>query len=386
MVGPSMKQKLYIVFDKMPIRASGGLVATYETFVQLMGGEFDIELVEVFSNPEADIEAFKRLPIHTLSQCAIDDRFFRAFLYAKRKQFKRAFWALWSALWFFLFIPIARVKTNKLLKNTHVIAASPAAAIFLGSKVRFIQEIHTGYEYFFGNNPRGSMQAKLMAKPALTVFRNKADANKAISHFPATYIYNCVIAEESSSPYPLKALTHKAVYVGRLEEQKDPMRLLECAKQMKEYMPDFKLDIYGGGSMLPEVEKAICNMGLQNTVSLKGFVTNKAITRGYDVLWLVSRVEGFGLVLIEAASNMTPTISVNWGPAVQEVILDGQSGYVVESNEELVNRTIKLMSNLDERNRLAENALKHYQENFTARNYVERWKQILKEAYPEKID
>ena len=52
-------KKLYIVFDQIPNKSSGGLVATYISLVKLLEKEYDIEIISIFDcNPE-NKEQFK---------------------------------------------------------------------------------------------------------------------------------------------------------------------------------------------------------------------------------------------------------------------------------------------------------------------------------------
>ena len=66
------------------------------------------------------------------------------------------------------------------------------------------------------------------------------------------------------------------------------------------------MDIYGDGPLFLTLQEKIKQMGLQETVYLKGFVDNKAIYQKYDLLWITSTFEGFGLVVIEAMANGIP--------------------------------------------------------------------------------
>lgn len=62
----------------------------------------------------------------------------------------------------FASIPLARIITNRLLRNEAVISAAPAPSIFIGSSVRFILEIHSSFEYFWGESFLGRMQSIMM--------------------------------------------------------------------------------------------------------------------------------------------------------------------------------------------------------------------------------
>ena len=59
-------KKLYIVFDQIPNKSSGGLVATYISLVKLLEKEYDIEIISIFDcNPE-NKEQFKNNKINIM--------------------------------------------------------------------------------------------------------------------------------------------------------------------------------------------------------------------------------------------------------------------------------------------------------------------------------
>ncbi len=80
--------------------------------------------------------------------------------------------------------------------------------------------------------------------------------------------------------------------------------------------------------------------------------------------------EPFGMVMIEAMSCGTPVVAFNRG-AVPEVVKDGLTGFVVNTEEEMVD-AIKKVENLDRRQcRL------HVEKNFTIQIMIDRYEQAL---------
>lgn len=371
-------KKLYIVFDKIPSKTSGGLVATYIRLVELLKKDFKIEIISIFDASDEDKEQFKNNKINVLSNYDIDIRFYKFFKYLKRKEFLKFLKGLLSAFYYFLYIPIARYKIKKLIgKDDKVIVSSPSAAIFMSSKVKFILEIHTNYEYFFGNNKLGKMQTSLMAKPNLILFRSKIDAKKASAKFPASYIYNFFDNSVIDKNYDLNDNQNKIIFIGRLEKEKNPLRMLEVAKQLKGYVNDFEIDIYGTGSMKECVQKEIISLGLEKNVIFKGFTTNKSIYQNYSLLLLTSNVEGFPLTIIEAKANGIPTVTSVWGDAVYETVTNGSDGYIADTNEEIVKYILKIFNNDNLRKNLGKGALKDF-DKYSPKCARARWIEILK--------
>lgn len=381
MVTSKQQQKLYIVFDKLPKKNEGGLVATYINLVQELQPYYQIEFVAIFDNGQNDIPEFDNIPLHLFSKKNIDNRFFNALNHLKQRKIRSFFHSLFSGVFFFGSIPINKIRSKKLLKNQMVIASSPAAAMFLSSTIRYILEIHTSFDYFWGKNILGRMQSLLLPPAAITVFRNRHDALKGEKLFPSTYIYNAFNTAGLPCIDFNKSITHSALFVGRLVPEKNPLRLLECAQIVKGAIPDFTLDIYGNGPLFLTLQGKIKQMGLQETVHLKGFVDNKAIYQKYDLLWITSKFEGFGLVIIEAMANGIPCVSTNWGEAVFEIIHHEKTGYIANSNEDFAEYSIDLLTNKDKHRDTAAKALELFQQEFTCCRNTEQWKKLLQKIY-----
>lgn len=369
-------QKVYLIFDVLPLKEAGGLIATYANFVRAFKSEYDITIVSVFKQPPNDVEEFKGLNIITLNKLSIDNRFFNIGHYLKSRSFKKALFALWSSIIFFAYIPFGRLKTKALLRDGITIASSPAAAMFVSKTLRFILEIHTAFEYFWGNNKMGNMQISLISKPTLTIFRSKADAQKANLLFASTYIYNFVYDIEPEPLFNFNIKKNRVLFVGRLTESKNPFMLLDCAARIKQHIQDFELDIYGTGPLETALSAEIHNRNMQNYVHLKGFTNDKTIYRQYSLMWLTSNFEGLPLTVIEAMSNMVPTVSTNWGDAAQE-LFDSNNGSLCNTSEEFVQNTLNLLTDKQKLELYSTNARKKYLSTFTPEAYSNRWHEIL---------
>ena len=373
-------EKLYIIFDQLPRKADGGLVATYARLVEELSGSYEIEIINIFAGEENDIEEFNKVHIAHLCPIKIDNRFYRAFSSLKEGDLRGFAWSLVSFASFFFFAPIARAKTSSLLRNEKVIASSPAAAIFLGRKVRYLLEIHINFEYFWGDNLIGKLQGKLFNPPLLTLFRNKTDAKKGAELFPSSYIYNGFDASHLSLSRNRK--NNSALFVGRLEAQKNPLMLLDCAEQVAHSVPGFTLDIYGTGSLYQRIQAEIEKRNLTHVVTLKGFTSDKSIYSNYEVFWLTSTNEGFGLVLTEAMANKTPVITTNWGDAVEEIVKHGETGFIANSLGEFCNYSTMLLADAQLRDRMGNAGRQDFDQRFSSAQNKIRWLELLDRNYP----
>lgn len=376
MMGTCKNMKtIYIVFDKVPQKEDGGLVATYINLIKEFKDVYKFKFVSVFPATQTNIPEFKDIDIITLSSIPINNQFPHAVSFLKRKQFLRTFSSLLSAIYFFLFIPIGRLKTRNILCNQLVIASSPAAAIFLSSRIEYILEIHSSYHYFWESGPLGKAQVSLIPHPALTLFRTETDAHKAPPCLNPNFIHNAV--EEPAYRTKNKANRPKALFVGRLTPLKNPQMLLRCAQAVQQVIPDFTLDIYGTGELQNELETSITQLGLNNIVSLKGHTDDKGIYSDYDLLWLTSLDEGFGLVIIEAMANKTPTISTYWGDAVYEIIDDQNSGIVAISEEDFIEQSVRLLQDDTLLNKMSQKAYLKFTNDFTQQQHRTKMQEYI---------
>ncbi len=370
-------KKLYIVFDRVPSTSSGGLVATYIRLVELLKHDYDIEIISIFDADQSNKDQFKNNKINVMNGYKINLDFKNILQYVKEKRFLKCLSCIGNILYYFMSIPYNRKKIKNLVKNDKVIVSSPSAAIFMPKQIDFILELHIRYEYFFGTNKLGRLQSKLMTKPHLMLFRSKIDAKKAKKDgYNASYIYNFFDNKDINLDTTIKDRKNKIIFLGRLEKQKNPDKLMRVMCELKKIQPDFTLDIYGTGSLEQYLKKRITELHLENNVFMKGFTTNKNIYQHYSMLVMTSRDEGFPLTVIEAKANATPTVTNIWGDAVYETVKDGIDGFIVDDDKEMAIKISEILNDDTLLDTLCNNSLKEYNQ-FSSATARKRWIQIL---------
>lgn len=373
-------KNIYIVFDKLHSNEAGGLVSAYASLIQLLKDDYTIKVISIINSNLTRHDMFSDCEIINVSK---HDFFPRMEIISDRlKSFKLLLLLkeLFKLLCYFCYIPISRIKMRNMFSSDDIIiVSSPAAGMFMSSKNRFILEIHTKFEYFWGTNKLGRLQSKLMSKPYITVFRTKADMEKASKYFNSTYSYNFINKELFNDTVSIgeKIRKHKIIYMGRFGKEKNLPKMIECAKQLKKQIPDFTLDMYGTGVLVDDIAKLIEENDLSENVHLCGFCNDKNIFDNYSLLWLTSDFEGMSMTIIEAKAKGVPTISTNWGDGVFEVIHDKEDGFVENTVEDIVNRTAELMNDKELLINISKNALKNFDE-FSKENAYKRWIELLK--------
>jgi glycosyltransferase involved in cell wall biosynthesis len=141
--------------------------------------------------------------------------------------------------------------------------------------------------------------------------------------------------EGSDTPKPLRASEPLVVFAGRHIPEKRVPAIVPAIAQVRVRLPDIRALILGDGPERPMVQRAVRDLGLQDVISVPGFVATEvvedALARALCLL-LPSRREGYGLVVVEAAANGTPSVVVaGEDNAAVELIVEGINGVVAPS-------------------------------------------------------
>lgn len=156
--------------------------------------------------------------------------------------------------------------------------------------------------------------------------------------------------------------------VGRLSEQKAPDTFVKAAKLIKEKIPNAYFILVGDGELRDQVEKMIQADGLGSSFLITGWVDNPATyMKIMNVGTLLSRWEGFGLVLPEYMACEVPIIATNVD-AIPNVVQNGKNGILVRKNNfEAVSKVVnELFDESSLRKQLINNAGQIVNEKYNA--------------------
>lgn len=131
-------------------------------------------------------------------------------------------------------------------------------------------------------------------------------------------------SDENAKVNPRKYSTKNILFVGMEWERKGGPILIQAFKRVLEEVPDAKLTIIGC--------RPIVNC---KNVEIIGPIPKDMLWAYYDrcaVFCLPTRREPFGIVFIEAMRYSLPIIGTNIG-AIPELIVDGDSGYLIQIND-----------------------------------------------------
>lgn len=134
------------------------------------------------------------------------------------------------------------------------------------------------------------------------------------------------------SPDPL------VVAVGRLAPVKRYDKLVRAAALARKQVPHLRLEIVGDGYERPVVESAIEEVGGQDWVTLRGYLTDAELVDLYRRAWVVSSAsarEGWGMTLTEAAACGTPAVATRIA-GHEDAVVDGVSGVLASIDGDVV--------------------------------------------------
>jgi glycosyltransferase involved in cell wall biosynthesis len=192
-------------------------------------------------------------------------------------------------------------------------------------------------------------------------------------------IPNAVPVPKFRSPCLFKA--YDILFVGRLTQAKGVDILLKAVKILKnKYSKNLKIAIVGDGHLKEVLNNMAVELGVNKEVKFLGVRKDvNKLMRSSKIFILPSRYEGFGLVVVEAMSNMLPVIASNVG-GIPEIIENGKDGLLVppENPEALAKAIKQLLDDVKMRKELAKNAYKKVKEKYSMETYTKKLLNLYK--------
>ena len=138
--------------------------------------------------------------------------------------------------------------------------------------------------------------------------------------------------QESAAPRPAESIV---LFAGRHIPEKQVPAIVPAIAAARRRVPQLRAVILGDGPEREFVRRRVAELGWEDVIDVPGFVATERVEElmaSAECLLLPSRREGYGMVVIEAASWGTPSIVVA-GPdnAAVELIDEGNNGVVSPS-------------------------------------------------------
>ncbi len=187
---------------------------------------------------------------------------------------------------------------------------------------------------------------------------------------------------------PVKFLTgnkskldnNKIVYIGRLSSEKRVDRLINIFNLASKENKKISLEIYAVGYLEKDIKKQISDLNNPRIKYCGGTDNSKEVLLNSSLLALTSVYEGLSMVCLEAYECGVPVIAFDFGPSTSETIIDKNTGYVIEKeNDEQYKNKLLEYFNLNEKNKKEfSNNTKKFVKRFEVDNIIEEWYKILK--------
>lgn len=174
--------------------------------------------------------------------------------------------------------------------------------------------------------------------------------------------------------YTTKKNDFKLLSIGNLVSKKNHEMLIDVLFYLKKNSHlNFHLDILGFGPLQNTLQKKICDLDLDENITLHGNVSNVAeFLTNSDVYIHTAKYEPFGMVFIEAMASGLPIVSTN-GKGNSNLIIDNYNGFLLNdfSVEEFSIKIEEICLNESLRKKMSDNSLQ-FSSKFSIENYINK--------------
>jgi glycosyltransferase involved in cell wall biosynthesis len=134
-----------------------------------------------------------------------------------------------------------------------------------------------------------------------------------------------------------RSVTPQVIVLGRLVPHKRVEVVLRAAAALRAQHPDLHVDVVGHGYWDPELRAEVSRLHLDDAVSFHGFVDEETKVDLLASAWVnavPSVKEGWGLSVVEAGRQQTPTLAFASAGGLAESVISDVSGVLVEDSQE----------------------------------------------------
>lgn len=171
------------------------------------------------------------------------------------------------------------------------------------------------------------------------------------------------------------------IFLGRMDANKNPERLLDIFSIIHQKRPDVHLYYVGDGERRDLLISRIHEFELEENVHLLGYQQNPfPILKQADVLGMFSNAEGFNLCMLEALVLGVPIVATDVGTA-KLLTNNGKCGQITETNEESARAIIKFINADKDQTRME---CQKFVQRFELKAYIERIEELFDSVIDEK--
>ncbi|MDA9552120.1 glycosyltransferase [Flavobacteriaceae bacterium] len=174
---------------------------------------------------------------------------------------------------------------------------------------------------------------------------NDIKENITVKHSKLVIINNPITADFYLKDHIIYRKTDiiRYITVGSLHKRKGHIRLLNLLKKVNH---PFHYTIIGNGDELENIKNCINQSNLYDKITLIPYTSNVShYLRNSNLFLNGSFVEGFPNVFLESCAVGTPVISFDSPGGINEIILEGINGHIVNSEKKYIQKLNEINKN-----------------------------------------
>lgn len=169
-------------------------------------------------------------------------------------------------------------------------------------------------------------------------------------------------------------------YIGRLSEEKGVLNFIQAIPKIIKEIDNVEFLIIGEGYLGDSIKKYLDENNLNGIVSLTGWIRHDELPNYLNELKLLiipSFTEGLPNIMLEAMACGTPVLATSVG-SIPNIIKDEDTGFIMDNNSSIcITKNIIKVLEYPNLYRIADNARKLVEKEFTYEIAVENYKKIL---------
>ena len=256
----------------------------------------------------------------------------------------------------------------------------------VGTKIPVISMLHNDPDEIFCGSPaeeRKALEKSAAIQVLLPSFISKAKKYLHYDHFIA--IPNAVNAPSVTADHLAKKDKYTITCVGRLTGRTKRQHLLiEAFARLAKDHPDWQVKLWGDTYDKPYVaslRSKIKKYGLEKQVFLCGTTKDMdTVWKETDIFAFPSHHEGFPLALSEALSCGIPAVGYRSCPAVNEIIVSGESGLLCEDGVAPLSQALGCLMDDRTLRRAYGEAASSMAEKYEATSVWRQWNALIKDV------
>ena len=205
------------------------------------------------------------------------------------------------------------------------------------------------------------------------------DDSKRVVRFPAWIDFEIF---SNIQPTRSDVGNFKILFIGSITDRKKPHMIIDALPKLHD--KNVELHLVGptpNNKYLEELREKIISNNLEDRVYIHGIKSRDDVKEFYsenNLMILPSVSEGLARVIFESQVTACPVL-VTDAPGMQDIVIDGQTGYIFESNdlESLVEKIDYIIQNYNEATSVGINAKDFILSNYSSDNFKFSFQKIF---------